>query len=146
MMKIRAVIYRWMIAAWLMTGCALPAFAQTGIFRTSGTASDAVATGTSDAFRSPATVQATFRSTSSMQMSGSHLVNSGASLSAPGTPLSALHAPSGPRRGPWDPPEDDPIGVLPDPQPVGEPLILLLFAALYIAYRKHKKHLKHTEL
>ena len=54
--------------------------------------------------------------------------------------------PSGPRRGPWDPPEDDPIGVLPDPQPVGEPLILLLFAAFYIVYRKHKKHLKHTEL
>lgn len=137
MMKIRAVTYRWMIAALLMLGW-LPVSAQTEAFRTSGTANDAVAAGTSDAFRSPATVQATFRSTSSMQMSGSRLVNSGASLSAPGTPLSALHAPSGPRRGPWDPPEDDPIGVLPDPQPVGEPLILLLLATLFILFKKKR--------
>jgi len=32
---------------------------------------------------------------------------------------------------PWGDPEDDPIGVLPDPAPVGEPLILLLMALLY---------------
>lgn len=34
------------------------------------------------------------------------------------------------RRG-WDDPDDDPVGVLPNPAPVGEPLVLLLMALLY---------------
>ncbi|MBO5619450.1 MAG: hypothetical protein J5902_05640 [Paludibacteraceae bacterium] len=44
-----------------------------------------------------------------------------------------------------DPGEEDPIGVMPDPQPVGEPLVLLLMAALYLLcarlYGKRKQRL-----
>ena len=42
------------------------------------------------------------------------------------------------RRG-WDSDpenEDDPIGVVPVPQPVGSPLVLLLMAVAYILYRR----------
>lgn len=40
------------------------------------------------------------------------------------------------RRDSWDGPGDeDPIGVLPE-TPVGEPLILLLFALLFIVYKR----------
>lgn len=51
-----------------------------------------------------------------------------------------------PRRN--DPPgwppgeEDDPIGTLPDPTPVGEPYILLLFAGIYALYYIHRKYRK----
>lgn len=39
-----------------------------------------------------------------------------------------------------DPEEDDnPIGVVPDPQPIGEPLILLAFALLYLGARRLKR-------
>jgi hypothetical protein len=34
----------------------------------------------------------------------------------------------------WNPEEDDPIGVLPDYAPVGEPFVLLALAVLYIAF------------
>ena len=34
---------------------------------------------------------------------------------------------------------DDPIAVIPDPAPVGEPIILLLFALLYVAYKYRRK-------
>ncbi len=40
---------------------------------------------------------------------------------------------------PWGDPEDDPIAVIPDPAPVGEPIILLLFALLYVAYKYRRK-------
>ena len=36
----------------------------------------------------------------------------------------------------WDDPDDNPTGVIPDPAPVGEPLILLLFALLFIGYKR----------
>ena len=41
------------------------------------------------------------------------------------------------RRDSWDGPgdDDDPVGVLPE-TPVGEPLILLLFALLFIVYKR----------
>lgn len=35
------------------------------------------------------------------------------------------------RAGSWDDPEDDPIGGVPDPLPVGEPLVLAVMAMLY---------------
>ena len=43
------------------------------------------------------------------------------------------------RRSPWDDPEDDPIGVLPNETPVGSPLVLLLFAMVYLVYRRLTK-------
>ncbi|MBO4453428.1 MAG: hypothetical protein J5761_00045 [Paludibacteraceae bacterium] len=38
----------------------------------------------------------------------------------------------------WDEPTDDPIGVVPEPVPVGEPLILLVLAMMYIIWKKAK--------
>jgi hypothetical protein len=40
---------------------------------------------------------------------------------------------------PWGDPEDDPIAVLPDPAPIGEPIVLLLFVLLYAAYKFRRK-------
>lgn len=50
---------------------------------------------------------------------------------------------NGIRRGgnPWDEDpgdEDDPIGVVPDPTPVGSPLVLLALALVYIVYKKKR--------
>ena len=36
-------------------------------------------------------------------------------------------------------PDSDPIGQIPDPTPIGEPLVLLLLAALYGGYRLMKR-------
>ena len=50
------------------------------------------------------------------------------------TPSDAGHG--GIRRDTWDDPdEDDPVGVVPE-TPIGEPLILLLFALLFIVYKR----------
>lgn len=45
------------------------------------------------------------------------------------------------RRGPWDPPEDDPIGVVPNQTPVGDVpwVLILLLAGGYIAYSRKRK-------
>ena len=60
--------------------------------------------------------------------------------SAPvGSASSGIITQSAPRRSTgfsWDDPEDNPVGVLPNPAPVGEPLVLLVLALLYIVLRK----------
>ena len=38
--------------------------------------------------------------------------------------------------------DDDPVGTLPDPTPVGEPYILLLFAGIYALYYIRRKYRK----
>ena len=38
----------------------------------------------------------------------------------------------------WGEPEDDPIGVVPNPVPVGSPLVLLLLAAVYIVWKRRR--------
>lgn len=43
---------------------------------------------------------------------------------------------------PWDDEpgeDDDPIGVVPDPAPLGEPLVLLLFAFLFLLIKNKKR-------
>lgn len=45
------------------------------------------------------------------------------------------------RRGWGDPDEDDPIGVLPNPTPVGEPFVLLALALLYTLLLFFRVHL-----
>ncbi len=125
-MKNRIVLYRWMIAALLMLGW-LPVSAQTEAFRTSSAATDQW-TMTNSHYQTAEAPSFQFRSTSPYTA----LVNSTSTVGAP------AYAPSGPRRGPWDPPEDNPIGVLPDPAPLGEPLILLLLATLFILFKKKR--------
>lgn len=57
--------------------------------------------------------------------------------SAPvGSASSGMTTQNSPRRSTgfsWDDPEDNPVGVVPNPAPVGEPLILLAMASLYVA-------------
>ena len=59
-------------------------------------------------------------------------------------PFSVTPSGSGPRRA-WGKPDDGDsgIGELPDPAPVGEPLVLLLFAAGYILFRLIRKRTAH---
>lgn len=126
-MKNRIVLYRWMLAAWLLIGYTLPNYAQTGGSRTASGLEDQWAMTTMQ-YQTVTAPAYQFRSTSPYTA----LVNSTSTVGAP------AYAPSGPRRGPWDPPEDNPIGVLPDPAPLGEPLILLLMATLFILYKKKR--------
>ena len=54
-------------------------------------------------------------------------------------------APKRARRGFWDDePEDDPIGVVPDPVPLGDiPLpLMVLFACLFLFYKRRYKQYK----
>ncbi len=125
-MKHRIVLYRWMLAAWLLVGHALPNYAQTGGSRTTSSRDQWAMTNMS--YQTATAPAYQFRSTSPY----SSLVSPTSTVGAP------AYAPSGPRRGPWDPPEDNPIGVLPDPAPLGEPLILLLMAALFILFKKKR--------
>lgn len=125
MMKIRAITYRWMIAALLILGW-LPVSAQTEAFRTTSSRDQWAMTNMS--YQTATAPAYQFRTTSPYTA----LVNSTSTVGAP------AYAPSGPRRGPWDPPEDNPIGVLPDPAPLGEPLILLLLATLFILFKKKR--------
>lgn len=128
MMKIRVVVYRWLIAAWLLSGW-LPVSAQTGAFRHASIANGQ--NQISDFQTQIATAPSyQFRSTSPY----TGLVNSTSTVGAPSSAPS-----SGIRRGPWDPPEDNPIGVLPDPAPMGEPFVLLALAALYCLVRCLRK-------
>lgn len=61
-----------------------------------------------------------------------------------GGATSGIGVQSGPRKSSaWDAPEDEPIGVVSNPTPVGEPLVLLalalLYAGGYIAYSRKRK-------
>lgn len=73
------------------------------------------------------TPSTTFRSTSTCASAVGHSRYNSADVNVSGTKR------NGPRKSPWDTPGDDdlPIGVLPT-TPVGSPLILLLFALLYL--------------
>lgn len=49
---------------------------------------------------------------------------------------------------PWaDPEEDDPIGVVPDPVPVGEPLVLVVMAMLYgvVLYLRRRRMMSNPQ-
>ncbi len=120
-------IYRYLLTVWLLWSCAIGGFAVP-----SSTSSDA-----SWGYRplyetssAPSSYQ--FRSTSTCASAVGHTRYSSADVTICGN----KH--NGPRRSPWDedPGEDDlPIGVVPPPVPVGSPLVLLLFALLYLCVR-----------
>ena len=50
------------------------------------------------------------------------------------TPL-ADTSPRRARKGGFGDPDEYEIGVIPDPAPIGEPLIILLFALMYVVFR-----------
>ena len=123
MMQHRRHMILWLMAIWML--CSIPSVhavspaSQPSAWQTTYTLSD-------DIYPSYE-----FYSTSSIApVVGSTSYHSGPCY-APG----AGHG--GIRRDSWDGPgdDDDPVGVLPE-TPVGEPLILLLFALLFIVYKR----------
>lgn len=123
MMQHRKNIILWLMAIWML--CSIPSVhavsraSQPSAWQTTYTLSN-------DIYPSYE-----FYSTSSIApVVGSTSYHSGPCY-APG----AGHG--GIRRDTWDGPgeDDDPVGVLPE-TPVGEPLILLLFALLFIVYKR----------
>ena len=69
------------------------------------------------------------------------------STSGGSEPYNPMSGPGGPRRGlAWTTPglDDDPIGTVPDPAPVGDTpwLLMLLLAAGYIAFRSIRRRVK----
>lgn len=127
-MKNRIALYRGMIVAWLLLGW-LPVSAQTeSVFGKSSMTNDQWAM-TNMQYQTANAPAYQFRSTSPY----SAMVNNTSTVGM------SSQVPSRPRKGPWDPPEDNPIGVLPDPAPVGEPFILLALAALYLLVRCSRK-------
>ena len=60
-----------------------------------------------------------------------------------GTTFRGSDIPSGPyRSSTWnwdDPDEDDPIGVIPDPTPLGAPWVLVIFVVLYMAFLAYRR-------
>lgn len=128
-MKNRIVLYRWMIVAWLLLGW-LPVSAQTeSVF---GKSSMTNGQNQISDFQTQIATAPSYQFRSTSPYTG--LVNSTSTVGAPSSAPS-----SGIRRGPWDPPEDNPIGVLPDPAPMGEPFVLLALAALYCLVRCLRK-------
>lgn len=123
MMQHRRHMILWLMAIWML--CSIPSVhavsqaSQPSAWQTTYTLSD-------DIYPSYE-----FYSTSSITpVVGSTSYHSGPCY-APG----AGHG--GIRKDTWDGPgdDDDPVGVLPE-TPVGEPLILLLFALLFIVYKR----------
>lgn len=132
-MQSRHHIYSWLIAAWLLWGamcssvCASPQPAQPALWSTTPTFSEDIRPAYQ--FRSTSAFTTTTNTTVFTPMAGSPTNNGG--------------GPYRPRRGGyydndgnWVDPEDEPIGVLPDPAPIGEPIILLLFALLFLGAKK----------
>ena len=131
-MKRRLVTYKWLLTAWLLWGCifstawAFDRTAQPALWSTTPTFSEDVRP--TYQFHSTSAYTPTMHTTTFEPMAAS--------------PYSRANAPSRPRRsegywnedGEWVPGDDElPIGVLPDPAPIGEPLILFALALLYFA-------------
>ena len=116
-------IYRYLLTVWLLWSCAASGFAIP-----SSTSSNA-SWGYRPLYETSSSPSYQFRSTSTCASAVGHTRYSAADVTVCGN----KH--NGPRKSPWDedPSEDDlPIGVVPPPTPVGSPLILLLFALLYL--------------
>ena len=113
------LLYILLVALWLLSG------SQVTYAFTYGQASEPASWGRTATLSDDVRPSYSFRSTSSY----TPVVGSTSYLSDGSGPISS------PRRAkswdPWDEPEDDPIGVVPNPAPLGEPLILLLLALGY---------------
>ena len=138
-------IYRWLMMAWMLCSCgcmvstayAYNQNAQSASWGYKPVNTAIPAGGTTSGSR-------TYAPAFSQDVSPTFNFQSTSPYSAPaGGATSGIGMQSGPRRSsPWDPPEDDPIGVLPS-VPVGEPLVLLAMALLYAGglyiYRRRTK-------
>ena len=140
--EIRHILYRGLLAVWiLLGGCALSsAYASPQTQSASWGYAPVYSTGSSSATYTPKTTQQMsptyqFRSTSVYLPEGSYTSY---------TPM--VSAPfdngarrNGPRRDMWDDePDDEGIGEVADPAPVGSPLCMIVMALLYLIYQRRK--------
>ena len=131
-------IGRWVLTAWIMLwGCMSSALAYDQNTRYNPYSNSSISPYGS--YNTTPTYQ--FRSTSPYQS----VVNTTSSFTPlADDPYAGMARQNGPRRAwDWGAPgdDDDPIGVIPD-QPVGEPLVLLLMALLYIGVRFYRSKRK----
>ena len=159
----RLGIYKWLVALWLIMGYSAPAHAwadrpsaqmQTQVqaqiqspsrvysspYRTTPRYVGSYSTVVASPFGSTAP-KYQFRSTSSYTAIVSKTNTFTPIADAPYSSV----AQSGPRKGPWDPPSDDdnPIGVVDDPAPIGDTpwLIMLALMAIYIFGKIYRRKL-----
>ncbi|MBO4361803.1 MAG: hypothetical protein J5823_03350 [Paludibacteraceae bacterium] len=129
---------RW-IYKWLMTACVL-----CGLCHTVGNAYayDRNAQSASWGYQSSAfsVQQSAFSSPQSATLLGEeaypayNFQSTSSYSSSVGNTSGGMTVQRSPRRSsPWDPPTDNPIGVVDNPEPIGEPWVLLLMAMAYIA-------------
>ena len=126
-------IGRWILAAWFMLLGCTASFGYT-TYQTAPTYTNVYHTAVTPSYQ--------FRSTSVYSSSFS---NNSSFVPLADDPYASPGPRKGPRKSsPWD--EDDPetggsneVGVVEDQAPVGEPLVLLLLAALYGGYRLRKR-------
>lgn len=137
-------VYRWLISVWILcSGCytASAAFGyEQGAQSGSWTNSQAYGSQSSSAFRSTsATGYSSVGSLNTVNTTFSDDVYPDYSFRSTSsyTPVDNAPAYSAPQNAPrksgWGRPTDNPVGQVTNPVPVGEPLILLLMAGLYLA-------------
>ena len=124
MMQHRFYRLIWLIAMWMLCSIspvtASPQVSQPAAWRTTPTLSSDI------------TPAYQFRSTSAYApvVGTTSYTSTTTTVYAPGATSARSRRSEG-----WDDPEDDPVGVLPT-TPVGEPLVLLLLAGLFVLYKK----------
>ena len=136
-MKNRNILIRCVLMLWMVCGmCHTAAFAY-------GYAPNAQSNnwGYQPVYQSTATTSyVSAAPTYQFRTTSAYISTSGAS-----EPYNPMSGPSGPRRGLINPGADDnPIGEVPDPAPVGDTpwLLMLLLAAGYIAFRSIRRRVK----
>jgi len=126
-------IIQWALTAWFMLlGCTSIAFGQTYGSPYKGHTSCRVIYPTGNSVTAP-----------SYQFQSTSTLTSGLGNSVYATQVSEPFAdrPSqSVRRNALGDPDENGIGEIPDPAPVGEPLILLGMAILYLIYKKKRNH------
>jgi len=152
MMQLQIKTYRYLIAACLLLlGCIAPIRAVAQTRQSSSWGYTSSYNSMSSTYRPSATTNTgygtTYRGFSSgrnytPQLSGDinpsynfHSTSPYQSITEKSFGISIL---SEPLRDEWNDPDDNEIGTVDDLQPIGEPLILLLFALLYFAIKKGK--------
>lgn len=128
MMQHRFHIIAWLCAIWMLCSIssvnAMPQASQPAAWRTTPTLS-------ADVYPSYQ-----FRSTSSYTPTVGATSYTSTEVYVPGS-----SGPSRAKKDEWvNPDEDLPVGVLPT-TPIGEPIILILFALAFILYKKKESHL-----
>lgn len=146
----KRILYIWLLMAWMLCGCGCMvssayAYDQNAQSASWGYKPVNTAIPTKGTLPDNGRYSRTYSPVFDQDVSPTFNFQSTSPYSSPvGSASSGMTTQSGPRRASgfsWDDPEDDPIGVLPN-IPVGEPLVLLMMALLYVLYRMHKRRVR----